>query len=301
MSAIGDSGATVTAQLNFISREGLVRALESGLRSMDYRQPRAPGPSLSEAVECLVRDARSDAAGFTLDTGGFTLERRRSAVRDWFDADEVMRVYYEECRRLARELTGASHAFTFDHLIREPGRQTSGGGLLKQSEVTTAERGGGYVASVHMDYTDSSTWREYLALHGLSEPEGASRVIVLNFWRPLFDTPERDPLALCDARTVEADDLLELMIYGYGHRGYSWHDIGISIYQVAHSPRQQWYYYSDMTPDEVLLIKTYDSRGVVGRGCPHCSFANLSAPATAPPRRSVELRVLCYVGARDRD
>jgi len=207
----------------------------------------------------------------------------------------VIRVYYEECKALARRLTGASRAFTFDHLIREPGRQTGGGGLFKRDVVTTAERGGGYVSIVHMDYTDNSTWREYLALHGISEPEGASRVIVLNFWRPLFGSAERQPLALCDARTVRSDDLLEMMLYGYGQEGYSWHDIGISVYQVANSPEQQWHYYSNMEPDEVLLIKTYDSLGVIGRACPHTPFTNSTAPSTLPARRSVELRVLCYV------
>jgi hypothetical protein len=146
-----------------------------------------------------------------------------------------------------------------------------------------------------MDYTDSSTWTEYLALHGCAVPEGATRVIVLNFWRPLYHSPERAPLALCDARTVAADDLVETMLYGYGHDGYSWHDIGISVYQVAHSPDQRWFYFPDMSPQEVLIIKTFDSHGVVGRGCPHASFQNDSAPAGTPDRRSIELRVLCFV------
>ena len=100
-----------------------------------------------------------------------------------------------------------------------------------------------------------------LSLHGVSEPLGASRVIALNFWRPLFNTAERKPLAVCDARTVIADDLLEMMLYGYGHQGYSWHEMGISVYEVATSPQQEWYYYSNMMPEEVLLIKSCDSRG----------------------------------------
>ena len=58
-----------------------------------------------------------------------------------------------------------------------------------------------------------------------------------------------------------ADDLLEMMLYGYGHQGYSWHEIGISVYEVATSPQQEWYYYSNMMPEEVLLIKSCDSRG----------------------------------------
>ena len=285
----------VSAHFRFIDRETVLRARGSCPIRVDYRVPSLHAMQKDEIVECVIHDARPSRAQLTLESAGFQLVHRSSAVRDWFNSDEVIRVYYEECKALARELTGASQAFTFDHLIREPGRQTGGGGLFKQDVVTTAERGGGYISLVHMDYTDSSTWNEYLALHGISEPERASRIIVLNFWRPLFGTAERQPLALCDARTVHSDDLLEMMVYGYGHKGYSWHDIGISVYQVARSPEQQWYYYSNMVPDEVLLIKTYDSMGVIGRACPHTSFTNNAALSSLPARRSIELRVLCYI------
>ncbi len=61
------------------------------------------------------------------------------------------------------------------------------------------------------------------------------------------------------------------------------------------SERQRWYYYPRMHPDELLLIKSYDSQGVMGRSCPHASFPLPGAPSDAPPRRSIELRVLCYL------
>jgi hypothetical protein len=292
------AGATVTAQLSFVEREALTRARAMGPRRVDYRTTVPGKPMPMQRVDCTIRDARPLSAELTLETAAFTLVRRPTAVRDWFDHAEVMRVYYEECRQLAREMTGASHAFTYDHLIREPGKQTAGGGLGTSGDVTGADRGGGYVTGVHMDYTDHATWRDYLALHGVKEPVGAARVVVLNFWRPLYDPVEGNPLAVCDGRTVRAEDLLETEIFGYGHEGYSWHNIGVAVYEVAASPAHRWYYYPRMTRDEVLLMKTHDSRGVVGRACPHASFANPDAAAGAPPRRSIELRVLCYVGAR---
>jgi hypothetical protein len=248
---------------------------------------------------CAIRDARAEAASLGLEKSGFELFHRPSAVRDWYDEREVIATYYEECRALAREVSGASHAFTFDHLIREPGRQIAGGGIAARGgeRITGPEAGGGYVSGVHMDYVEGATWREYLALHGEREPIGASRVLVFNFWRPLFDVADRDPLAVCDGRSVRAEDLCETRIYGYGHAGYSWYDIGVAVYDVAASRAQRWYFYPRMTPDEVLLMKTFDSAGVIGRACPHGSFANPAAAPDAPPRRSIELRVLCYVGA----
>ncbi len=38
--------------------------------------------------------------------------------------------------------------------------------------------------------------------------------------------------------------------------------------------RQRWYYYPGMTPDDVLVIKSFDSEGVIGNTCPHASFAH---------------------------
>lgn len=289
---------SVKATLGFISRDALTRARAAGPRTVDLRAPGAAAPLSIERVECTINDARNGVADLGLERSGFALFERPSAVRDWFDVHEVMNTYYAECKAIARELTGATHAYTFDHLIREPGKQTAGGGLNPAggATVTGTEQGGGYVGGAHMDYTENSVWAEYLALHGVREPRDPERVLNLNFWRPLRDVVEGNPLALCDARTVRADDLLETMIFGYGDEGYSWHKIGVSVYNVAYSPEHRWYYHPRMTPDEVLIFRTYDSQGVIGTSPPHASFANPAAPAAAAPRRSIELRVVCYVG-----
>jgi len=47
-----------------------------------------------------------------------------------------------------------------------------------------------------------------------------------------------------------------------------------------------------MTPDDVLVIKSFDSEGVIGRTCPHASFAHPNPQGI--PRHSIELRVLCF-------
>ena len=48
--------------------------------------------------------------------------------------------------------------------------------------------------------------------------------------------------------------------------------------------------------DEALVFKQYDSRNAAGTEvlqCPHIAFHDDGAPADAPPRRSVEVRVCC--------
>ncbi len=268
----------------------------AGPRVIDLRSASTDGTPLC-AVRCRIADART-ASNIGLDRSGFELLEAPSQVVDWRDVDEVMRVYYAECRALATRLTGASHTFTFDHLLRENNRQIAGGGLDPAGGATGPRGGGGFIHSVHMDYTARSVWQEYLALHGITEPRDAERVVVLNFWRPLVDVVRDNALAVCDARSVRAEDLTEAYIYGYGPSSYSWHDIGISTYSVRASPRHCWYHYPHMRRDEVLVMRSFDSAGVIGRCCPHTAFADVNA-AGGSTRRSIELRVLCFIGARD--
>ncbi|MFT7652921.1 MAG: hypothetical protein ACI9ON_002523 [Limisphaerales bacterium] len=276
----------VTASFNFIDH-----AFTGGpTQYVDLRTPMA-GPDTRQTIDISVKDARG-ASDLGLESSGFTLCRQPSKVTDFYDCADVMQTYYTECRSLAEELTGAHTTFTFDHIIREPGHQFSGGGTDSTLQKSGIQAGGGYINSVHMDYTDNSTWDKYLNVHGKRTPVGATRVYALNFWRPLSDSVDDQPLAVCDARTVQADDLQEVVISGYGAKNYSWHDIGIETYSVSTSDRQQWYYYPGMTPEDVLIIKSYDSEGVIGNTCPHASFAHPSPKGES--RRSIELRVLCF-------
>jgi len=261
-------------------------------RDFDMRKPSGDYVEDVSVVNTHITDARN-VDDLNLETAGFQLFTQPTSVSDFYDCEEVMSVYYEECKAFARKLTGANIAFTFDHLIREPGRQISGGGTDGENRVTGVEAGGGYIGTVHMDYTENTTWHDYLTLQAQQQPANPSRVIALNFWRPLSVVVENNPLAVCDARTVEPQDLFETVVYGYGADNYSWHDIGIETYNVKYTTNQRWYYYSCMTNQETLIIKSYDSDGVIGRTCPHASF-QLPNPK-GEPRRSIELRVLCFV------
>lgn len=256
----------------------------------DLRIP-AKGSGDVEKTEVGVRDAGAQT-DLGLHTSGFELIRRPTGITDFYDCDLVMGTYYDECKTIAKELTGAHTTFTFDHIIRESGLQYSAGGTDGSQRQTSVESGGGYIGSVHMDYTDNTKWDRYLALHGEQVPERASRVYALNFWRPLSSSVDDNPLAVCDARSVRAEDLQEVVVYGYGAENYSWHEIGIETYSVSASDQHRWFYYPGMTPDDVLVIKSFDSEGVIGNASPHASFAHPHPQGIQ--RRSIELRVLCF-------
>jgi hypothetical protein len=64
---------------------------------------------------------------------------------------------------------------------------------------------------------------------------------------------------------------------------------------VRFNPAHRWYWLPEMTTDEALLLKVYDSaRDGPARFSPHTAFADPGAPPDAPPRQSIELRALLF-------
>ncbi|KAI1638065.1 hypothetical protein F4809DRAFT_602092 [Biscogniauxia mediterranea] len=72
---------------------------------------------------------------------------------------------------------------------------------------------------------------------------------------------------------------------------------------VAPSERHRFYYAKDLAPDEVLLLKCYDSWGEgephggregIAVRTPHTAFVDPATPADAPPRQSIEVRCLVF-------
>lgn len=78
-------------------------------------------------------------------------------------------------------------------------------------------------------------------------------------WRPLFNPIENYPLAVCDGSTVPADMLVAV---DHVRKNY----VGEGLYPLAR-PKYRWHYLNRQTKDEVLLIKTFDSKEDVPAKC----------------------------------
>jgi len=235
-----------------------------------------------ELRQTAITDARHAAERASIDREGFALWEAPSEVRNFLDEEAITTTYYREAAGLALAATGARQAHVFDHLVRkrEPdraaltfGRSASGGRPAANGRI-------------HNDYTEASG-RKRLGLV-LADPGAASRVrryAIVNVWRsisgPVLDTP----LAVCDARTVAATDLVESEVRYGGRTG--------EIYVATHSPLHRWSYYSAMDRHEALVFKQYDSQvSGVARFTPHAAFDLPEVPPEAPLRESIELRCL---------
>jgi hypothetical protein len=234
-----------------------------------------------DARPARIVDAREHYALPSIHGAGFTLEHAPSAVRDFYDEDAVRRVYYAEAAELARSVTGGKEAYVFDHLVRrrEPGAPLSFGRRVSGDRPSANAR-------VHNDYTeDSGPQRMRIVLESLRTPHARGRYAIVNIWRSIAGPVLDAPLAIADARSVEANDLVAADVHYAARSG--------EIYLVRHSPRHRWFYYSAMNRDEALVFKQYDTqtRGTA-RFTPHAAFDHPDAPAGAPPRESIEVRCL---------
>ncbi len=121
-----------------------------------------------------------------------------------------------------------------------------------------------------------------------AEQRLAKRFGSINVWRPLKGRVETAPLAICEYGALADDDLI------VAERHYPDGRIG-RIYNVAYNPRQRWTYFPDMMPDELVLLKCYDSlTDGTARWTAHTSFQVPDTPAGATPRESIEIRSLVF-------
>jgi hypothetical protein len=262
----------VNARLNYLA--------EATPKPLNYAYdplcvPMRSGKYLEQNV--AVRNGRKQRSKFSLDTNGFVLTEHETAVKDFYDSDEVKSVYYPEVERLLKGLTGAERVVVFDHIVRNP--------LLAEK----GEKGARAPAKlVHNDYTFKSAPRRVRDLL----PEEADRLLKnrfaeINVWRAIRGPIERSPLALCDASSLGAEEIVPIDLVYRDHVG--------EIYGFLYNPKHRWFYFPRMTRNEAILLKCYDSMDDGrARFTAHTSFDDPNSPPNAAPRESIEARALVF-------
>ena len=259
-------------------------------RPVNYMYEPPPGEPWHncEYLQTSVRifDARALALRPSVHAEGFELWEGPSAVRDFLDPEEVVRTYYPEVAALACAVTGAQRGHVFDHLIRtrEPGRPPLAFGRSGDGSKASAS------GRVHNDYSEASALRRLERVLGADAREvRAGRFGIVNVWRSLSGPVLDTPLALCDARTVSAADLVPAEVRYPERTG--------EIFLVQEAPRHRWSFFSEMDRDEALVFTQYDSQvGGVARFTPHAAFDLPHIPPGAPLRQSIEARCLVVYG-----
>jgi hypothetical protein len=237
--------------------------------------PRRSGKYIQQSV--VIRNGREVLDELSLDSNGFVLTKHETAVKDFYDPEEVKSAYYPEVERLIKRETGAERVVVFDHIVRNPVLAARGEKGARPSATI-----------VHNDYSLKSAPRRVRDLL----PEEADRLLnnrfaEINVWRAIRGPIESSPLALCDARSLGAEDIVPTDL--------RYRDRSGEILGFLYNPRHRWYYFPHMERNEAILLKCYDSKDDGrARFTAHTSFDDPSSPPNAAPRESIEVRALVF-------
>ena len=264
---------TITATLNYIKDTGeKLFTYTGGPGSLDVRTGGTPDPR-----QVPIRNGRLDADGFRLDRDGFRFVGHDTKVRDFFDEDEVRRVYYPEMEALVKSESGARRVVVFDHTLR-----TADDDLRETRKIREVVR------RVHNDYTEwSGPQRVRDLLPNEADDLLGRRFAIVQVWRPIRRPVETFPLAICDARSLSPQDLV------ISERRYP-NRIG-QTYAITFNPAHVWYWFPRMRREEALVFKVYDSlTDGRARWTAHTAFEDPTSPPNAHPRESIEIRTLAF-------
>ena len=224
-----------------------------------------------------VESARNLEPAPSLDREGFQLARVATAAANLRDQQAIREIYYREAEALVKQETGARRVVAFDHNLRSS--------ASREDRATTLQREP--VRYAHNDYTELSGPQRVRDLFpGEAEELLKRRFAVINVWKPLVGPVEEAPLAVCDARTIGAEDLVPTDLLYPDRSG--------EVYSLRYGPRHRWFYYPRMQADEAMLLKCYDSARDRARFTAHSAFDDPTTPAGAKTRESIEVRTIAF-------
>jgi len=231
---------------------------------------------------CAVENGWSIADSLSLDRQGFIAVKHKTRFGDVRAREPLMAGYPDEMLDLIRELSGTPWVVPkrFDVVVRTFAKVTDG----------SREPVG---AIVHSDYSPASVKAQADWVLSVNGQAGRPyrRVAVYQTWRALSPAPQERPLALCDGRTIRAEDrvLVDNVIGA--------EDDPAKVFEstiALHNPDHRWFYFPDMLQDDLLIFRGADTEPSTASNIFHTSFEDPGAGDRAITRESVESRFYCF-------
>jgi hypothetical protein len=264
---------TIEATLNYIVDDGTkVFTIVATPGGSDARAGGTPDPH-----RITLHNGRLHANDFVLDRNGFRFVRHDTKMADFYDEDEIKRVYYPEMEALIKAQTGAKRVVVFDHTLR-----------TADKEMREAKKIREVVSRVHNDYTEwSAPQRVRDILPDEAEELLKRRFAIIQVWRPIRLPVETFPLAMADAQTLAPSDMIISERRAPGRIGQT--------YAIKFNPAHKWYWFPRMQREEAYVFKVFDSeKDGRARWTAHTAFADPTSPPNAHPRESIEIRTMAF-------
>ncbi|HWB48564.1 MAG TPA: CmcJ/NvfI family oxidoreductase [Stellaceae bacterium] len=269
-----DAPETLQAELNYYVDTGdKPVSLVAAPGGVDTRL----GGGQNAAHRVTLRNGRLHLKEFDLDRNGFVFVPHPTKMRDFYDDDEVRRVYYPEMEELIKREASARRVVVFDHTLRT------------QDEAQRATRQiRDVVRRVHNDYTELSARKRVRDIMGGEAGELLKhRFAIVQTWRPIRLPVESWPLAIADSRTLDERNMVVT------ERRYQ-DRVGQTM-AITWDPNHRWYWFPHMRRDEVLVFKVFDSEtDGRSRWTAHTAFDDPTSPPNPRFRESIEIRTLAF-------
>lgn len=263
----------IRAKLNYIVDTGKPPVTIVDWPEMEH----LANPPQYETKEVTIRDGRPLKDTFRLDTHGFVFVDHPTTVTDFTVEAQRKEIYDREIQELIKKHSGASEVVVFDHTLR-----------IGDEATRTAINARAPVRGVHNDYTENSAPRRLRDVLGDAEAEKRmqKRYAIIQVWRPIRGNVHADPLAISDGRSIPREGFI-LQQRRYPNRT-------AETYHIAYHPSHEWFYFPDMTRDEALVFKVFDSNTGVTEFTAHTAFEDPNTPPDAPARESIETRTFAF-------
>ncbi len=250
----------------------------------------------------IVRDGMPIRDHFQLDTHGFIIGHNPTAVSDFHDKEMADRIYEREVEEDIRRRTGADKVVARGWMIR------TSADLSKQREqkVENYQHTGGIqppAGEAHVDLNTATSERMAAFTYKKHFPDGPGykRFLIASYWRTFSPPPQDVPLALCDGRTSfggeeKSNTLFVVDEFPTGDAltaPVEGEDKMLAASIFSHHPGHRWWYFSNMSKDDILLFKFHDSDHSVTWRCPHTAFVDPSF-SHANIRESIEVRTVAF-------
>jgi hypothetical protein len=231
----------------------------------------------NEEHRMVLHNGRLHLREFDVDKNGFVFVHHPTKVVDFYDDDEVRRVYYKEMEALVKHESGAKRVVVFDHTLR-----TQDDSQRETKQIRDVVR------RVHNDYTEFSARKRVRDLMGDEADELLGRhFAIVQTWRPIRLPVESWPLAICDSRTLSEKSMV-ITERRYQDR------VGQTM-AITFDPAHRWYWFPHMRRDEALVFKVFDSMtDGRSRWTAHTAFDDPTSPPNARFRESIEIRTLAF-------
>ncbi|HUC67765.1 MAG TPA: CmcJ/NvfI family oxidoreductase [Stellaceae bacterium] len=257
----------------------------------------------------VMRDARrigeyypglSPSSPQCMDRLGVALAHLESACSNFYDSAEVERVFYPEIEKLLLKFfPDATDALVYNHDVFD---KDYAGDRTEDQDNKNPGVNARYANLVHNDLNDNSgrvrcrelltrNLRNFGRAQHFTEEEAdrkmSRRFVSINLAKPM-ETVEQFPFVLC-AWPSFADQP-----YITNYRIYD--DRVGETTRFTYRPDHEWYWFPQQKPNEVSMLKCYDSvtDGSVSRWSFHTACIDPTAPADARCRKNVVVRSFVF-------